>query len=95
MLSLYIHLVGINVIIIIITSDQTMDRESTSTTMGRKLVLNPTKSSGSRSPGDGRIVVGRFATDQDRHYATVMVDELLFFNQRLTPAEIVNLATVV
>ena len=62
---------------------------------GTEVSTDPTKSSASRSPGDGRIVVGRFATDLDRHYATVMVDELLFFNQTLTSAEIDALATVI
>ena len=34
--------------------------------------------------GDGRIVVGRRFTNDDNHYTTVMVDELLFFNQTLS-----------
>ena len=45
------------------------------------------------SAGDGRIVVGRQFTDRDRDYASVMVDELLFFNQTLTAEEISTLAT--
>ena len=47
-----------------------------------------TKYGGSYSAGDGRIVVGRYYTNQDRYYASVQVDELLFFNQTLTAAEI-------
>ena len=37
----------------------------------------------SSSPGDGRVVVGRYYTDQDRDYISVEIDELIFFNQAL------------
>ena len=42
--------------------------------------------------GDGRIVVGRINTDQDRNYASLQIDELIFFNQALTQQEIEALA---
>ena len=38
--------------------------------------------------GYGRIVVGREFTDQDRNYASLQVDELIFFNQALNNSEI-------
>ena len=38
--------------------------------------------------GDGRIVVGRRFTDRDQAYASVPVDELIFFNSALTWNEI-------
>ena len=40
------------------------------------------------SAGYGRIVVGRRYTDDDWDYASVQVDELLFFNQPLSTVEI-------
>ena len=45
---------------------------------------NTTKGSGSRSAGDGRIVVGRYYSDRDERYVSVQVDELIFFNAALT-----------
>ena len=45
--------------------------------------------------GDGRIVVGRAHTDQDKLYASVLVDELLFFNQALINDDINKLYTSV
>ena len=41
--------------------------------------------------GDGRVVVGRYHTDLDEKYASVDVDELLFFNHRLTDAQITSI----
>ena len=41
--------------------------------------------------GDGRIVVGRYYTDTDERYSSVQVDELLFFNQALSPADVIAL----
>ena len=38
--------------------------------------------------GDGRIVVGRRLTNKDQNYASVMVDELMFFNRRLSSVDI-------
>ena len=42
--------------------------------------------------GSGRIVVGRRFIDSNRNYATVQVDELLFFNQHLTTSQITALS---
>ena len=47
-----------------------------------------TKSGGPYSAGDGRIVVGRCYTDDNGEYASVQVDELIFFNQPLSTVEI-------
>ena len=55
---------------------------------GFEMVSVETKLAGSHQTGDGRIVVGRRFTDMDQQYASVMVDELLFFNRYLTPEEI-------
>ena len=41
---------------------------------------------------DGRIVIGRSRTDGNSDYASVQVDELLFFNQSLTEQEIMMLS---
>ena len=38
--------------------------------------------------GNGRIVVGRFSTDQDEPYASLQIDELVFFNNSLTDDQI-------
>ena len=39
-------------------------------------------------PGDGRVVVGRKETNQDRDYSSIEMDELLFFNNNLTAEEV-------
>ena len=44
------------------------------------------------NPSDGRIVIGRIRTDLNIRYASVQVDELLFFNQSLTEQEIMMLS---
>ena len=36
------------------------------------------------SAGDGKIVVGRAYTNQNQDYASVQVDELIYFNAALT-----------
>ena len=46
----------------------------------------------SSSAGDGRIVVGRYYTDRDRRYATMQIDELVYFNQTLSEQGINTLA---
>ena len=53
---------------------------------GTEVASESTKTADSGPIGDGRIVVGRFAIDRDRalDYASVQVDELLFFNQALS-----------
>ena len=44
--------------------------------------------------GDGKIVFGRFFTDVDARYASVAMDELLFFNHSLTAVEIFRLSQI-
>ena len=44
---------------------------------------------GSYSVGDGRIAIGRSYSGADGDYASVEVDELLFFNENLTESEII------
>ena len=41
--------------------------------------------------GDGRILIGRSFSGVDGNYASVEVDELLFFNEALTEPEIIQL----
>ena len=48
---------------------------------------------GQYSAGDLRIIVGRFSTAVVLYYASVEMDELIFFNQALTLEEIKALAT--
>ena len=55
---------------------------------GEEVKSDTTKHSSSRLAGDGRIVVGRFYTDQEKWYASLQLDELIFFNQSLTSAEV-------
>ena len=38
--------------------------------------------------GDGRIVVGRGYTDKDADYASMVIDELIFFNKALSTTDI-------
>ena len=52
------------------------------------------KSGQSFSTGDGRVVVGRYETDRDRYYAGVDLDELLFFNQKLSIQEIMDIVNI-
>ena len=41
----------------------------------------PHKSRLAQGPtGDGRIVIGRYNTDQDKEYSSVHIDELIYFN---------------
>ena len=51
---------------------------------GSEVASDTTKTARSRSAGDGRIVVGRWYIDRDENYASVEIDELIFFNQALT-----------
>ena len=43
---------------------------------------------GPYSAGDPRIIVGRFSTEVVMYYASVEMDELIFFNHSLTLEEI-------
>ena len=54
-----------------------------------------TKWNRSPSAGDGRIVVGRYYTGRSQRYASVEVDELIFFNRYLSIEEIRMLYNVV
>ena len=60
---------------------------------GEEVASDMEKYIASYSAGEGSIVVGRYYTDQDRNYASVMVDELIFFNHSLTLEKIKALAT--
>ena len=59
---------------------------------GREVASDTRLAIKSRSAGDGRIVVGRHYTDRNQDYASVQVDELIFFNQALTQQQIDALA---
>ena len=45
--------------------------------------------------GVGRVVVGRSNTEIDNHYAGVDIDELLFFNQKLSSDDVMNLKNMI
>ena len=51
---------------------------------GTEVGNDPGKTALSRSAGDGRIVGGRGWTNKDENYASVQVDELIFFNRHLS-----------
>ena len=51
---------------------------------GTEVKSDGVKQARSMSSGDGRIVVGRHYTDQDWEYASVQVDELIYFNAALS-----------
>ena len=51
-----------------------------------------TRNPNSYETGDGRIVIGRLYTEWDTNYASVQLDELIFFNTKLTDSEIRMLA---
>ena len=51
-------------------------------------------SAASSLPGDGRIVIGRRYTDGDYDYASVQLDELMFFNTALMDSEISMLSQI-
>ena len=58
-------------------------------------VQNGTAPSGYRTyknTGDGHIIIGRTGTYRDEHYASVRLDELMFFNVKLTESEIIMLS---
>ena len=41
---------------------------------------------------DGQMVVGRYLANRNGNYGTFKIDELIFFNHALTPAEIAELS---
>ena len=53
-----------------------------------KVARDTTKAERLYSAADGRIVVGRRFKDKDQDYASVQVDELIYFNQALTNEDI-------
>ena len=62
---------------------------------GEEVASDTTKYATPRSAGDTRIVVGRRYTDWDRDYASITIDELIFFNRFLKVDEIETLATTI
>ena len=46
------------------------------------------RSSYNYTAGDGRVVVGRLYVNRDYKYASVEIDELIFFNQALQEDEV-------
>ena len=44
-----------------------------------------------RSPEDGRLVLGRRYTHGDQDYATIDLDDLVFFNRKLTAQEVAQI----
>ena len=44
------------------------------------------------SPGDGRIVVGRWYTNYDGNYISMLIDEVIYFNKTLSNDEILLLS---
>lgn len=57
-----------------------------------KVATDKTKASGTNSKGNGRIIIGRHFSGLDGKYASVEMDELLFFNQALRETEITILS---
>ena len=55
-----------------------------------QLVVNQATRSGTTSfvDGDGQVVVGRLLKNQDKSYASVLVDELIYFNVALNDQQI-------
>ena len=45
----------------------------------------------SHEEGDGRTVVGRYLTNVDDNYASVDIDELLFFNEALNVDQVTKI----
>ena len=54
-----------------------------------------TKSLRTLSAGDGRVVLGRAYTDLDTWYAPVDIDEILFFNRKLSAEDIRDIQNMV
>ena len=45
-------------------------------------------SSASRGPGDGHTVIGKRYTGVDGYYSSIIMDELLFFNNKLSAEQV-------
>ena len=50
----------------------------------------PTKIGYGRAPGDGRLVLGRRYPNSD-YYSSLDLDEVVFFNRKLTASEVINI----
>ena len=55
---------------------------------GVQATMDSNKGGNTYIEGNGRIVIGRRYSEEDCDYASVQVDELLFFNRALTEVEI-------
>ena len=55
---------------------------------GAEVASDTDNGGGPYSTADGRIVVGRYYTEEDGYYASVQVDKLVFFNSSLKTADI-------
>ena len=55
---------------------------------GTEVTSNTTKREWSGPAGDGRIVVGRYYKNYDSYYASVQVDELIYFNVSLNTDDV-------
>ena len=62
---------------------------------GREVRSGTIKTAIPYSAEDGRIVVGREYTDIDDRYTSILVDELMYFNQSLSLVEIEAIYNVV
>ena len=64
---------------------------------GMQYATDDTKETDNYSPGDGRVVVGRYYTNfyHEDEYEGVSVDELLFFNTKLDSDQITAIASAV
>ena len=62
---------------------------------GQEVASDTSKYATSKPAGDGRIVVGRLLTNRnfDHDYASITIDEFIFFNRFLKVDEIETLAT--
>ena len=61
----------------------------------REVASDTTKSGGTWLSGDGRVAVGRWKAYYDNWYGNVDVDEVLFFNQKLTVEEIQDISNMI
>ena len=61
---------------------------------GAEVANDTTKSEKTYPTGDGRTVVGRYYTDQDRYYMNMQIDKLIFFNKALSTNDIKLLCTM-
>ena len=43
------------------------------------------------TPGDGKLVLGKRYVDEDDNYAWIDLDELVFFNRKLTAPEVMKI----